>query len=481
MLGGRAPDAAAPQLSPARVGAQRRDCRAPVSAAPSRHRQPPVHCAARRRGENVAGDLYVDERRARVHPWSRARSVFRIRKPRTTRGAAPHARTRAAAPTATFAAGCARLSLRALADRAPWWRSRRTPRRARCAPRRSQPRRWAGHPAHDTRPARAHPPAQSALRALLSCPTQSIRTEAPPADIGAAQLTLPLPVDGAPGVWFLGYASPRSFGAASYLVRLQGGGNAMVDAPRWNAPLRAALERLGGVSVIFLTHADDVGDAAEWAAHFRAPRDMHAADCGRGAATRGLERELRGAGPWPLVEAAGGAEAEIIATPGHTAGSCSLLHRPSGVLFTGDHLAWDAGRGRLEAHRDYCWHDWALQLRSVRALLGLPFTHVLPGHGRPIRRARTRVCCPRSSRDHASTAAARSLALRPSCCRRRAAAQLRVGAAEGRGAATAAAGGGRARAGGGARGCRAGRGDGRALRHRGGGQPGPTGLRRVPA
>ncbi len=32
---------------------------------------------------------------------------------------------------------------------------------------------------------------------------------------------------------------------------------------------------------------------------------------------------------------------------GHTAGSISLLHRPSGSLLTGDHLMWSAGMGRL--------------------------------------------------------------------------------------------------------------------------------------
>ena len=65
---------------------------------------------------------------------------------------------------------------------------------------------------------------------------------------------------------------------------------------------------------------------------------------------------------------------------GHTAGSACLLYREE-FLFTGDHLWWDAERGRLSASRRHNWHSWGQQLQSLERLLDLKFVHVLPGHG----------------------------------------------------------------------------------------------------
>ena len=84
----------------------------------------------------------------------------------------------------------------------------------------------------------------SALQALLACPTSSIRTEKPPADINRAQSTIPIRVplpaeeegeDGG-GVYHLAYHSEQSYGAAPYLIRLRRrrrNVNVMVDSPRW--------------------------------------------------------------------------------------------------------------------------------------------------------------------------------------------------------------------------------------------------------
>ena len=149
------------------------------------------------------------------------------------------------------------------------------------------------------------------------------------------------------------------------------------------------LEAWGGVRTIFLTHRDDVADAAKWAAHFGARRVMHAADVS--PPTRDVEHALRGGGPWALPHdggppraAAPGDDVLILHVPGHTAGSCALLHKPSASLFTGDHLAFSAGLGRLTLFRRFNWHSLPAQLESAAALEHVDWLHLLPGHGRRI-------------------------------------------------------------------------------------------------
>jgi len=44
-------------------------------------------------------------------------------------------------------------------------------------------------------------------------------------------------------------------------------------------------------------------------------------------------------------------------------------------------LEGDEKTGRLGAFRDYCWHDWTEQTRSMELLRAYPFEWVLPGHG----------------------------------------------------------------------------------------------------
>jgi glyoxylase-like metal-dependent hydrolase (beta-lactamase superfamily II) len=58
-----------------------------------------------------------------------------------------------------------------------------------------------------------------------------------------------------------------------------------------------------------------------------------------------------------------------------------LLYRNQ-FLFTGDHLAWSPEEQMLEAYRDFCWHSWPEQTRSMERLLDYRFEWVLPGHGR---------------------------------------------------------------------------------------------------
>lgn len=129
------------------------------------------------------------------------------------------------------------------------------------------------------------------------------------------------------------------------------------------------LETLGGVAMLVLSHQDDVADHAAYRARFGCERIMHQRD-----GLTGLERLVEGDEPIPLAD-----DLLLIPTPGHTAGSACLLYRD--FLFTGDHLWWNPGKGRLSASRTYNWHSWEQQLASLEKLLAFDFTWVLPGHG----------------------------------------------------------------------------------------------------
>jgi glyoxylase-like metal-dependent hydrolase (beta-lactamase superfamily II)/ferredoxin len=213
---------------------------------------------------------------------------------------------------------------------------------------------------------------QRALMALVSCPTASIGTAAH-RSARAAATAFPDPV--VDNVYFCGFTSEDSFGGWSYLIVRppQEGGNVLVDSPRFTAPLVRRIEQMGGVSLIFLSHRDDIADHARFAAHFHCPRIMHHDDA---AARLGIERITSGEDLVSLD-----ADLLLIPTPGHTRGHQVLLYRDQ-ILFTGDHLAWSPERATLTAFRDHCWYSWLVQTRSMERLLPYRFEWVLPGHGR---------------------------------------------------------------------------------------------------
>jgi glyoxylase-like metal-dependent hydrolase (beta-lactamase superfamily II)/ferredoxin len=177
-----------------------------------------------------------------------------------------------------------------------------------------------------------------------------------------------------------GWASRRSFGAASYLLvqPAEAGGNVLIDSPRFNAPLARRIAALGGLAAIVLSHRDDVADHDRWAAHFGCPRWIHAAD---GAAAPEAEHQLQG-----TDAQAGPAGLRLLPTPGHTAGSMVAALGEAGsaegqVLFSGDHLWWSEQLGEVVASRRYCWWNWSEQVRSVERLRPLDVRWLLPGHG----------------------------------------------------------------------------------------------------
>jgi len=204
-----------------------------------------------------------------------------------------------------------------------------------------------------------------ALRALVACPVGAIGDvdHRPVADAVAA---FPLCVDGP--VSELGFKARESFGASSYLLE-HPDGNWMIDAPRWSAALVRAITARGGLRYIFLTHQDDVADAARYAAHFGAQRIIHHADR---RAMPDAEIVIDGDEPRAF------GDVTIVPTPGHSRGSCVLLYQT--YLFSGDHVAWSRATGKLRAHRTYSY-DYAQQLRSVERLTSYDITWVLPGHG----------------------------------------------------------------------------------------------------
>jgi glyoxylase-like metal-dependent hydrolase (beta-lactamase superfamily II) len=207
---------------------------------------------------------------------------------------------------------------------------------------------------------------QRAARALLVCPTASIGVD------GARPLfdgLFPQEIDN--GVFLCGFNSRRSYGANSFLVT-RPSGNFLIDAPRFVRRLLHAMEDLGGVADIFLTHRDDVADARQYAEHFDARVWIHEDD--RDAAPFATEiltgrerRRVRG----DLV---------AIPVPGHTKGSV-IYHLEDRYLLTGDSLYWSRSLGDLSAFRGACWYSWEELTRSLESLLDLRFEWVLAGHG----------------------------------------------------------------------------------------------------
>jgi glyoxylase-like metal-dependent hydrolase (beta-lactamase superfamily II) len=205
-----------------------------------------------------------------------------------------------------------------------------------------------------------------AWRARRLCPTASVRSDRRAAAPGGI-----FPEEMTEGVYRLGYNARASYGAHSFLIR-RAGGNVMIDSPRWTGAVVATLEAGGGLSDILLTHRDDVADADRYARHFRARVSIHEAD--RSAAPY-ADNILRGGDAIALYD-----DLLAIPVPGHTAGSVAYLW-DGRCLFTGDSLAWSFEQNDLGAFRDFCWHSWAEQTRSLARLLDHPIEWVLAGHG----------------------------------------------------------------------------------------------------
>jgi glyoxylase-like metal-dependent hydrolase (beta-lactamase superfamily II)/ferredoxin len=214
---------------------------------------------------------------------------------------------------------------------------------------------------------------RQALMALVACPTAAIGT-VNKVDVTPGIDAFPVRVsENDESVYYCGFASEASFGAASYLIR-RPEGNVLVDSPRASKPLMQRLRDLGGVRTMFLTHRDDVADHRVFQRELGCDRILHVADVS--PATADIEQQLAGDQPVRLAD-----DLLAIPVPGHTPGSTALLYRDE-FLFSGDHVWWSAARGRLHASRCVNWYSWSAQVRSLRRLLDFRFSWILPGHGR---------------------------------------------------------------------------------------------------
>ncbi|MEX5218452.1 MAG: MBL fold metallo-hydrolase [Nitrospira sp.] len=208
-----------------------------------------------------------------------------------------------------------------------------------------------------------------AYQALLACPVGSIGTErSDKAALQAARASFPIHFED--GVYYCGFNSDKSFGANSFFIR-HPEGNWLIDSPRYIKQLVDYFERHGGLRYIFLSHEDDVADAAKYAKQFGARRIIHREDVD---AVPDAEWVLDGTA---AIELATGFTA--IPVPGHTPGSMALLYKER-FLFTGDHLWWEPESQTLESPRQLVWNQSAI-VESIAKLAGYRFEWVLAGHG----------------------------------------------------------------------------------------------------
>ncbi|MDO5683518.1 MAG: MBL fold metallo-hydrolase, partial [Propionibacteriaceae bacterium] len=135
--------------------------------------------------------------------------------------------------------------------------------------------------------------------------------------------------------------------------------------------LASAVEELGGVARVLLTHRDHVAGGDAWVERFGAEAWIHHSEASAAAYAKnhfGDEREQL----WPGVT--------VLNIPGHTSGSMAF-HLDDRLLFTGDSLRWHVRRETLDVFPRQTWQSWSLLADSMEALGELPVEWVLPGHG----------------------------------------------------------------------------------------------------
>jgi len=255
--------------------------------------------------------------------------------------------------------------------------------------------------------------ARRAWQASLSCPTFSIHPDRPdPGALRDALGAFPIPAfQGSRHVFSNGFSDVKAIATWSYFVRRDNGAHVLFDAPRFAPPVAASLARAcrgddgesdggdgdSGPAYFVLSHRDDVGEHERWAARFpRMRRVVHEREAEAVPSLRACEVVLRGEGPWRLPD--GGDDVLLVLTPGHTAGSITLLYEPEQAALVGDHLdasppanefgvvpppAPPSARQDLHVFRDFCWDSIDAQLASVAKLAGRRVRRVLPGHGSP--------------------------------------------------------------------------------------------------
>jgi glyoxylase-like metal-dependent hydrolase (beta-lactamase superfamily II) len=172
--------------------------------------------------------------------------------------------------------------------------------------------------------------------------------------------------------------SPMTLDGTNTWVIAEPGSSAVVvvdPGPDDKEHLRRVLDaaRAGDrhVAQVVLTHGhlDHSAGAARFAELSGAPV---------GALDPGLRLGTEGYGPGDVITA-GGCELRVVATPGHTADSLSLLLPADGGLLTGDTVL---GRGTTVIASDGSLGDYLRTLDELRSLADTAALQVLlPGHG----------------------------------------------------------------------------------------------------
>jgi len=210
----------------------------------------------------------------------------------------------------------------------------------------------------------------AATLAILSCPVFSIGMQENKQEIDKVASTLPQHIE--ENVYYCSYNSEKSYGANSYFIKREKG-NILVDSPRYNTKLVKALEKLGGIDYIYLTHIDDIADYKKFKKHFEAKVIFHKDDFSQDISE--AEITLEGKEVYNLDE-----DIKVIPQSGHTKGHTVLLYKDY-FLFSGDNLSYSSEYKTLTAFKDFCWYDWKTQLISLKRLLNFEFDYILPGHG----------------------------------------------------------------------------------------------------
>jgi glyoxylase-like metal-dependent hydrolase (beta-lactamase superfamily II) len=173
-----------------------------------------------------------------------------------------------------------------------------------------------------------------------------------------------------------------NLGFVSAYILVRGGEAAIVDAgvagsaDDIEGSLAAAGLDWSGVGHLILTHHHDDHQGS-------APEVLERAPDAAGYA--GAEDIASISVPRPLTAAADGDEVfglRIVATPGHTAGSISVLDPVGGILVAGDALRTDAGKPSLPGEQFTV--DMAQARQSIVKLGGMTFDTLLVGHGEPL-------------------------------------------------------------------------------------------------
>ena len=214
-------------------------------------------------------------------------------------------------------------------------------------------------------------------RAAAACPTKSIGNRQQlrePQGIFPYQLT--------DGVYALGNNAMASFAAHSFLVT-RPEGNLMIDSPRFSRPLAEAVDELGGVAHVLLTHRDDVADAEGWMNRYGARVWIDRAEAFAAPfATDVTSFDVSGNGErnpvYEITEVAPGVTS--IPAPGHTEGHV-VYHVDNRHLFTGDTLHWNHRREELDVLQGQTFFGWNTLADTMKRLAELPVEWVFPGHG----------------------------------------------------------------------------------------------------